>query len=843
MSASQNTQPATAATLAAKNDTLHWFLSRDDNDPAKTWWFHPTIGADRWNMSYPYQLMIVQAQDGGTYRSYQNMVFTLPIAPEALMISIPFAITTTVTLGGIVEEHNATPIRTITASGTTGVLPLRGVADQVQLNSLGIIATSIFAGTVTSANRIGSAATSFANDLGINVNNFHPNLVDSRTFNSSDPGEIGLTSGYYQFKLLEQFLENYAEIKKKGTPNLRLAFASWKDQHVYLVTPMLLNVERRASQPLEYLYNFQLKAWRRIKLNGAAPPSPNSGFRPVSTDPNALARLNNALSDARQILASVRDTMTSIVQDADRVLYEPLRQVALLVKDNLGVVLTMNDLPANIVLAAQPAIAQWASMNNTFSSFGNTLADADKNNQASYQALAALTNSSDKGNTGNGDILGPNAVLLQGAAPINKVFQNPIANYPFFNSIRVGDLKLHPNIVKLIGQEKDRVRSLTRLNFEQVRDTIDSTAASYADAVGAGNATYDSTYGRAASSTTRTPTTRDFAVLFSLNQVSLELSRLAASGLNTPNRSMSSVEFVAGLARQSGIAFTVPRSKYSVPFPYGHTLEKLSLLYLGDPDRWEEIAALNGLRTPYVDEEGFDLPLLVNGIGNTIVVADSSNLYIGQQVWISSSSTARTVRRITKIERLSTTQSIITVDGANDLVRFITLANATLHAFLPDTVNSQMLVYIPSDVEPATADLQTKAIPGLDQFDQLFATGGVDVLLTPDNDLAVTPDGDCRLAVGLTNIVQIVRLRLSCPRGALMGHAEYGFPLEPGTSVADLDAQSMAQVLNDLFADDPMFTGVYGVSISVNGPVVPITMAVGVTGVSDKIPITVNLAR
>jgi hypothetical protein len=75
-----------------------------------------------------------------------------------------------------------------------------------------------------------------------------------------------------------------------------------------------------------------------------------------------------------------------------------------------------------------------------------------------------------------------------------------------------------------------------------------------------------------------------------------------------------------------------------------------------------------------------------------------------------------------------------------------------------------MMLYIPSDAPPAEDDLQLKSIPGLDVYDQLLNVGGVDLLLTQTGDLAITPDGDCRLAVGLQNIVQTARIRLASRR-------------------------------------------------------------------------------
>jgi hypothetical protein len=56
---------------------------------------------------------------------------------------------------------------------------------------------------------------------------------------------------------------------------------------------------------------------------------------------------------------------------------------------------------------------------------------------------------------------------------------------------------------------------------------------------------------------------------------------------------------------------------------------------------------------------------------------------------------------------------------------------SSLHAYLPDTVNSQMLISIPDDAQPTDPDLKLKSMPGLDEFQNYIDVGGVDLLLTP----------------------------------------------------------------------------------------------------------------
>lgn len=771
-------------------------------------WEHAKIDGVRWNKAYPYQLILLEKTDTGYRRG--SAQFTLPIPPQAISISTPFAISTTVTLGGIVEEHNGAPLKTITFSGTTGVHPLKGTGET--LKQAGVV-QSILAGTITAISNTVSA-------INADTANNRPNLVSD-----SNLDELKGT-GYYQFHLLQIFLERYASLKRtENGRDVRLAVAMWKDQAIYLVTPVTFDVRRDASSPWEYQYNLVFRAWRRITHLGQGPDA-MSAFKPISRDPNQFTELLNKMQDARRVLQGARDALLAINADAEKVLLEPIREVVLFAKDAMGVATTAADLPSAITSTFKTALLESKAALARIGDAGHS--------------LRSLADESGKSETGAGTQSSSGA--LSGADPGNKLFDNPEDNFALFEKIRPSDLSLPLATLRKINEEKRRIRKLTRLDFEKTRDQFVDFSTTFADAVGAGSPAFDDTYGRSATASTRTPTPDDFDVMFSLNEICIQMDKLAATSDVNRERT-TTMETVAGMASASGIAFTVPTSKFAVPFPYGATLEQLAAQYLGDPDRWHEIVALNGLRQPYVDEEGFDRPLLVNGRGNLLVVSDATDLYISQPVWISSTTTSRTKRHIVAIDRGVPGQVTLTLDGDQDLDRFDVVAGAVLHAFKPDTVNSQMLIYIPSD-EPADEEsYNTKSIPGVDQFDPLIEAGGVDLLLTQNGDLAITPDGDCRLATGLTNLIQRIRSAMATPRGSLLHHPEYGLGLEVGVSTADLNAKQMLAALQGMVAGDPAFSGISGVAISKVGPVARVAMSVGVTGTNQTIPISVDIRR
>lgn len=765
------------------------------------------INPELWDQYTPYQLVIVRASTEGGSTRYEptRWRFTLPIPPQELSKTTPFATNIQATLSGMSIQHGGAPYRDISLQGTTGVNPERNRGEALKQRQP---SQAIFAGTVSAANLTKSAAKKLDGS-----NNIRLNVSQGLTKQSNDPDRIQeTTTGYYQMRLMEQFLESYIALKTGNKPDqedligldprfLRLAFCMWKDEAVYLVEPLTFVKKRSAGSPMEYTFQLSLRAYKRIQLSFGPPPLDEHKF--VKREPNAIAEIFNRFRVAREILTRLNDVLQSFISDPANLLNESLREVSLFLGEVSGLRSTVDSYPEDIKKSFEAVVSSnWQTMRTRFQ-----VSQGLDRTLASGQSLDSIQ---------------------------RQEFERVVLSKLTPDAVRV------PNGVKAkIQAENSRVQKLTRSDFEKTRNLLIQTSADFADRIGAGDAKFNEIYGRASEIADREPTDSEMDVLFAINESIILLNHLAASSQIDPPQP-SSLEYVAGLAEGSGIAFKVPRSKFAVPFPYGSTLERLALQYLGDANRWHEIATLNGLREPYIDEEGFTLPLIANGSEHTIVVASVNNLHLNQTVWILSNTVRSKKRHILRIQTISPVYHILTLDGDPDLHQFTTAASARLEAFLPGTVNSQQVIYIPSDVE-APEDPGTKAVPGVDVFDPLLKVGGVDLLLTPDGDLAITPDGDCRLAYGLTNIIQTIKLALTTPKGALLQHPDFGLGLPLGVSTADVDAEEFLKAAKDLFARDPMFSGVRAATVIKEGSVLKLTLDVGIAGASQFIPVTVAI--
>ena len=839
--------PFATAVDAANGNISPTSIEGIDLEASDPFWFRPTIEPLNWNKNFPYQLMVVKIGNDGAPIWDNNWRYTLPVPPESLSINMPFASTIHATQGGVVEEHNGAPFRNISISGTTGILPIRGNAGEAKsLNP----AQSIFAGTIRNASRF----QTIASNLGFAK-------VKNTVTKSDLQGQVGQGSGYFQFHTLSQFLERYAVFKKTAAGrDYRLALMMWKDQHFYLVKPESFNLSRNAGSPYEYKYSMSFKAWKRVKFQGNAPNE--FKYTPAVRDSGIIGQVLQVLQSARMAIAVAIDTIKAMGDDIDNAVMEPLRQSILLCKDLLGIPKALSDMPKQIINGAAGAVVLAMSTGRAYEAFNAPGPDgvgayqkewedmvklAKETRELGKLALSGEFNASTN-ITPYGWVISQSANKVPQnfinsylASPAMRMFEDPNSYVGFFDKIPLGALQISKNLRQQMENDAEKIRrESNRLYWENKRNQLQKTLDNFEKYVGAADPFVAEVYGEEYVEPDHEPTSEDFDIIFNLNNAIQAMSQLAVSediNFSAP----SPTAFIAGLATQSGIAFREPRGKFLVPVPYGFSLEQIAARYLGDPNRWLEIAALNGLVSPYIDETGFQIPLSLNGNENQIVLANADNLYVGQPVSLISNGKNKTSRSITKIKKVSNTYFIIYLDGEDDLGDYLVSDNAVLHAFLPNTINSQMSLYIPSDEDPQFADFIYKPIPNVDDFDPLFRVAGIDLLLDANNDIVITTDGHTPLAVGLSAIIQDLRIKVSTPRGSILQHPSFGLPIDVGVSLADVNAEDLLNALLDTFKGDLTYTNISSAQVRVQGPTSQINFMVGLRGVSEIIPISIDL--
>jgi hypothetical protein len=834
--------------------TLPWVSSGIDS----AFFRYINIAPDLWDELLPYRLLVIDAttntivSTGAGSTSPSNIkltvtpgtgsalveflsatplwIFQLPISPQQLTIQDNYAIKTTATLRGVMEEHSGVRFKIINAQGTMGIWPQRGSVTKPSTTPN--VLQSVFGGTINAAQGV---ANSISNVINIASGNHPANKPTSIRPTASNSN----TTGYYQALQLQQFLEQYAEAKKDPkNASWRLVFDIPKQNQSYIVTPMVYNWQQNANKPLEFLYNFQLKAWRRIDLSQTVTPTPANN-QPLS--PGILQRILGTLAAARQTMSGIQNLLAAVTSDIEAPL-NVLRQTVLFVKDLAGVVATSADLPDQIVKAYQSQIS--TSLSILSSTIQSTITDP-----VTIKALNAILTADAvfEGLTQAavaGGQLGTISATSYTLAPANAIFAQPAAYYTLLDQVPVTSLSLTTVQQNEVNQLITTASQTTVATLKQYRATILKLALQLSNIFGTGSAYYNSLYNLPPVATNNLPipiTLDNYAILDSLYEVMASLDILTATTQVDDNNIQTAMEFVAGLAANAGIEFNETTSKIMVPVPRSLSIEQISARYLSDPQRWLEIVTLNDLREPYIDENGFQLMLLSNAVGREIVVADDTYLYIGQQVILNSMTQTMQVRTVLNIRMLSPTSYLVSLDGLANLENFLVGDGAYIQIYLPQTVNSQQKIYIPSDLP--IPNLPNIIPPPGTSGDPLTALSKVDWLLTEEGDIAITSYGDWMYSYGLTNIIQALRIKFGTQSGKLLLDPTFGLNVTPGKISSEVQLQQLYNSINEMILQDPRFSGIYSLQIFLNGPTLGINVAVTIPGQTGVYPISFALTN
>lgn len=821
--------------------------------------FYPNTPLDpkRWDKLYPYKLLVVDARTGGIIQGggpgaskgtievshdgaglettikyaapSSSWSFTLPISPQSLSTDMSFAISTTATQQGVAEEHNGVVFKTINMSMTMGVFPGRQSIGVETKQNTGLLQT-VFQSSIASFSQLQNSVNALRNIATSDTAQSKPD--------SYDPSDDDLYStGYYQALYLSRFLEQYALAKKDPAKKFwRLCFFNAKDNEAYLVTPQRFTLQRSVQKPSEYLCNLSLKAFRRIDLEQTQPEDSLSMFGLDS--PDFFQRAINTITAARNIMSNAQNLIRAVRSDFRRP-FELLRQVTVLLKETAGVVRTAADLPSALIKDLDSQLAQIAAdlddFNQGLGSAGSQVLLKNKN-KSQVESMGRLSKA-------NGTGLGlPGGKISTASSPALNPFANPEGNFELLNALSLNNLRLSQSQRDVIQQD---IQSSSSMTTEQLRSQLvelRSLAQDIANQFGAGDeVTYD-ILGLPPPKQRAIPLSIDeLEILESLYEVLSVYDQLTASKTLDDSRVLNPIQYTKDVANLYGIPFQDAQSKLLAPVPFGLSIEQIALRYLGDAKRWIEIAALNNLREPFIDEVGFELNLLSNGEDRRFTLPKDSRLYVGQKIYLQSSSVSRFSRSIVQIDEVGSNTVLVTVDGKPDLSALTVSQGASIKAFRSGTVNSQDQIFIPVE---ATSILDNSILPP-EQYrgDESVALSKVDFLLSDSGDIVIDSSGDIKLAAGITNLIQALKTIVLTELGSDISNPTLGIDAKVGDNIADIQVASIFSQIDTQIKEDPRFSGIVDLKVKISGPAVSIYLAVQETFGGGIVPISFVVDR
>jgi len=445
----------------------------------------------------------------------------------------------------------------------------------------------------------------------------------------------------------------------------------------------------------------------------------------------------------------------------------------------------------------------------------------------------------------------------------NASLINPLSNtsilykfYTVFDNIFIKSINLTVQEQTIITNATTTVSQYTRNDFLALQDTIMVYRDSLADTLGLTDTTYNKTFNRSAVATQTSAQVQDVEYLETL-QASMQTIDFILANLFAVDTAVDPFAIARANANNPAVNIGQYSSGQLVRFQYGDDLESLATRYLGDPNKWIDIALANGLQPPYIDEIGQMVPLQSNADGNQINIAatdaqgndNSEKFYVNQTVFLQSNSIPfPNQRNVTNINiNKITNDLVITLNGAANLSQYTTADSATVLVYAPDTVNSSLFILIPS--QTPLPNQRQDVIPWfLAQSATDEKRMGIDLLIGDNDDLVFTPNNDLSLSYSLQNASQAMKLKIVTELGELRYHQGFGLVSVIGNknnNLASVKTAITSSIINQV-NQDSRFDRIESLSIdyvagSTGAAVIVIEMSVRLAGGNQVIPISFSV--
>lgn len=769
---------------------------------------------------------------GASQRIIKKFIFTLP--PQAVSIQTTPAINVSVLQNGILEEHNAAPLRFIQITGTTGTFNsiFNFNAQNTNLNNT---SPDFFKNLADAAQNLGKEI--FFNTVqavkGFGVLN--KMTQKQSTLNVPISPQIFSETGFYEIHHLARFLDFYLALKKSPEGrSYRLHLNIYKDGLFYDVVPRNFTFRKNAGS-MEYVYSLDLIAYKRRSTPAGSSVVPEKIVR-TTTVQDPQGALSYFITDIERLKFQVKNfgnLFKGIFDDTNFTINTLIKSLSI-VKNALGVGLSAAEAILSVPSAASFAFNQ--EMQEIFS----TLKDLS---DGGGRLRSMFAGSSSNAPPTNVFLATPTSVSEASSA----TSQSFLANVGDF----LGELMdipsesiLWPDFAQsAIDNYQNNIQNIEVDDLIKIQNNFRQASNSMANKLGAFSDTYNRMYGFSGfQNEINVLEPEHIEVLATLNNFQLALDQIILQKQNKKNTVENNYAlYYVTAARELGLEkLNDPRSKFWVPFPYDGTLEMLALTYLGDIDRWPEIAAINGLKPPYVDEVGFVVPLIQNGTKNTVKISNKDNLYVGQIVFVKSNTQKPKTVKILEITTISSQEHIVFFENDVNLDNFLVDDNAHIHAYLPHTVNSKKMIAIPSEIESTLSNFLINNFKNLEPA-ILLELAQTDFLLDNNNDIIIKPNGDIELARGMHNLVQAVKMNFLTPKGSIITQPDYGSGISVGGSVADFSATETIRIVQDMFKNDSRFSEVVALKTDLINNAVILNVIFKIAVLNKLLPITVEL--
>lgn len=433
--------------------------------------------------------------------------------------------------------------------------------------------------------------------------------------------------------------------------------------------------------------------------------------------------------------------------------------------------------------------------------------------------------------------------------------------YAVFDNIAIDSINLSNEEQRMVQAEMDRVNAFSKNNFLAARKNITDYRDKQADIYGLGDTTYDHAFNKSPVPAQITAGITEINYLYTLDS-SIKTINFILANLFAVDAAIDPFALARANANNPDINIGQYKSGRLVKLNYGESLESLAARYFNDPNKWIDIAIANGLKPPYIDEVGLRIPLLSNGNGNQINIAETDvngnlnidKFYINQPIFIQSNVEVRPSQRvITNLRQVPVSGEIILeLDGDLNLDIYQTIDNAYVRVYLPNTINSSFFVLIPS-TEPLPDDRKDDVPWFLAKSADDEKRAQIDLSINDNGDLTFTNTGDVRLSYGLENAIQAIKLKIITELGSLKYHRTYGLVNVVGarnTNIADIQDLITQSIVSQIEADQ-RYSRVEDISVDylVNNQTnqgvaaIQISLSVRMAGGDSVIPIsfTVNM--